>query len=79
MLAPAPPAPPVIPPVTTGATHVYVVPAGTIPFVTLTGVDVNAVPLQVAAFIALIAGVGSTVTVTVNVAPVQLPAAGVTV
>ena len=58
-------------------------PVGTIPFVTLTGVTVKPTPLQVAAFIAVIAGVGLIVTVTVNVAPGQLPKAtdevGVTV
>jgi hypothetical protein len=68
-----------MPPVTAGANHVYVVPAGTLPFTPLTGVTVNATPLQVAAVIFVTAGLGFTVTVTVNVEPVQVAVAGVTV
>ena len=48
----------------------------------LAGLTVNAVPLQTVAVCAGMAGTGLTVTVTVNVAPTQLPAApdvGVTV
>ena len=48
----------------------------------LTGVIVKAVPPHIVAVCAGITGVGLTVTVTVNVAPTQLPAApevGVTV
>jgi hypothetical protein len=78
-VAPLPDAPPVIPPVTVGADQLYVVPDGTIPFVLLTGVTVNVEPLQTEEVIAFIAGVGFTVTVTVNVLPVQLPDRGVTV
>ena len=74
-----PDAPPVILPVTPGALHVYVVPAGTIPFVPFTGVTLNKTPLQLVPVIALITAVGFTVTVTVNVDPVQLPDNGVTV
>ena len=74
-----PAAPPVIPPVTAGANHVYVVLAGTTPLVPLTGVTENAAALQVAAVIAVTAGLGFTVTVTVKVEPVQVPDVGVTV
>jgi len=57
------------------------VPAGTIPLVMLAGVTVNADSLQTVDVIAVIAGFGFTVTVTVNVGPVQVPAGdvGVTV
>ena len=54
-------------------------PAGTTPLVTFTGVDVKLPALQIVAVIAVIAGLGFTVTVTVKVAPVQLPEVGVTV
>ncbi len=74
-----PAAPPVIPPVTTGAGHVYVVPAGTIPSVTFTGETVNGTMLHVDAVMLVIAGLGLTVTVIVNAAPVQVAVAGVTV
>jgi hypothetical protein len=79
ILAPAPATPPVRPPVTTGAVHVYAVPAGTMPLVTLTGVAVKAVALQVMAVMAVIAGLGLTVTVTENVDPGHAPEVGVTV
>jgi hypothetical protein len=75
----APAAPPVMPPVTAGAGHEYKVPAGTSPFVTLTGVAVNVTPLHVEAVIFVTAGLGLTVTVTVKVEPVQVAVAGVTV
>ena len=55
------------------------VPAGTIPLVPLAGVRVKVPPLQIIAVIAVTAGFGSTVIVTLNVAPVQLPEEGVTV
>jgi hypothetical protein len=74
-----PVAPPVMPPVTTGNPQVYKVPAGTMPLVPLTGVTVKGVPLHPDAVIFVIAGPGFTVTVTVNVAPVQPPDKGVTV
>src|SRR5258706_4714319 len=74
-----PAAPPVIPPVTVGADQLYVVPAGTIPFVTFAGVTVNPIPLHTVEVIAFITGVGFTVTVTVNVEPAQVPDVGVTV
>ncbi len=71
--------PPVIPPVTVGASQLYNVPAGTMPFVPSVGLTVNATPLQLTVVIAVTTAVGLTVTVTVNVAPVQLPDNGVTV
>jgi hypothetical protein len=76
---------PVIPPVTTGAGHVYVVFVGTIVAAVGTpsvGLTENAVPLQIAGFWFAMTGFGLTVTVTVNVAPTHDPAApevGVTV
>ena len=79
-LLPLPARPPVIPPVTDGADQLYVVPEGTIPLVPSVGETLNAVPVQEAAAIAVIAGFGFTVTVTVKVEPEQLPGAvGVTV
>ena len=47
--------------------------------VTFTGVAVKAVPPQIVLLIAVMAGVGLIVTVTVKVAPIQLPDKGVTV
>src|ERR1043166_1782730 len=76
---PDPSTPPVIPPVTVGTPQLYVVPAGTIPFVPSTGVTLNAVPLHTVVVIAFIDGFGLTVTVTVNVAPVHEPDVGVTI
>ena len=76
---PLPVLPPVINPVTTGALHAYVVPAGTMPFVIFVGVTVKLTPLQVTVVIAVITAVGLIVTVTVNTAPVQVPLVGVTV
>jgi hypothetical protein len=75
----APAAPPVSPPVTTGAAHEYVVPVGTLPLVTSTGDMVNAAALHVVPVILLIRGRGLTVTVTVKLVPVQVAVAGVTV
>ena len=54
-------------------------PVGTTPLVTFTGVTVNALPLQIAAVMAVIADLGLTVIVTVNGVPVQVPDNGVTV
>ena len=68
LAAPLPVPPPVILPVTLGALHAYVVPAGTIPFVPFTGVTLKNNPLHVVLVIALITADGFTVTVTVNVA-----------
>src|SRR5215472_6415557 len=73
-----PAAPPVMPPVTVGADHVYVVPPGTIS-VPFTGVTLKLPPLQMICACAAMVGVGLTVTVTVKVEPVQLPDVGVTV
>ena len=70
--------PPVKLPVIDGADQLYVVPAGTIPLVTFVGVTVNVTPLHVIVLIAVIAGVGLIVTVTLNTKPVQLPVIGVT-
>ena len=77
-VAPLPVVPPVIPPVTLGALQLYAVPAGMIPFVTFVGVALNCTPLQVTAVIAVTCAVGFKLTVTENVAPVQLPVTGVT-
>ena len=76
--APLPVAPPVNP-VPDGTAQLYVVPAGTVPLVPLTGVTINPTPLQTVVVMAVINGCGLTVTVTVKVAPVQLPESGVTV
>jgi len=79
MLAPEPAAPPVIPPVTTGAGQLYVVPAGTTPLVPLTGVILKATPVQTVAVIGVIAAAGFTVTVRLKLAPAHVPDVGVTV
>ena len=63
----------------TGVAHVYVVPEGTIPFGPLAGEDVKLLIPHIVVVIAVMAGVGLTVTVNVKVAPVQLPDNGVTV
>ena len=78
LVAPLTAVPPVIPPVTIGNDQLYVVPAGTIPLVILTGVTVNAVPLHVIVVIAVIDATGSTLTVIEKILPVQLPDTGVT-
>jgi hypothetical protein len=49
------------------------------PLVALAGVDVNVPSLQIVAVIAVTAGFGLTVTVTVKSDPTQLPDVGVTV
>jgi hypothetical protein len=49
------------------------------PLSPLAGVEVKVASLQMVAVIGVIAGTGFTVTITVNVAPVQDPAFGVTV
>ena len=71
--------PPVNPPVTAGADQLYNVPEGTIPLVPFVGVTVKLVPLQITLVIAVTTAVGFTVTVTVNVVPLQLPETGVTI
>lgn len=75
---PVPPEPPVIPPVTAGAFQLKVVPAGTTPFVPLTGVTVNEPSLQAVVFIAVIEGLGLIVSVTLKLGPVHVPEVGVT-
>ena len=75
---PVAPVAPVKLPLNDGDDQLYVVPAGKIPLVILVGVTVNVTPLQVIVLIAVIAGVGLIVTVTLNTKPVQLPVIGVT-
>ena len=72
-------APPVSPPETVGVAQLYVVPAGTIPFVTFAGVEVKVPPLQIELVMGVIAGTGFTVAITVNVAPEHVPEVGVIV
>ncbi len=79
LVAVVPEAPPVIPPVTVGDDQLYVVLAGTTPFIVLTGVELKATPLQTAAVIAVITGDGFTVTVNVNGVPAHVPEVAVTV
>ncbi len=66
-------------PVPVGAVHTYVVPAGTMPSVPLTGVILNVTPLQTVADIGLIVASGLTVTVNVKAIPVHDPESGVTI
>ncbi len=77
--SPEPTAPPVIPPVTTGGSHEYVVPAGTMPFRPLTGVTVKVSSLHISSVMGRTSGTGLMVTVTVKLAPGQVPVTGVTV
>ena len=77
-VSPLPAAVPVIP-ATDGAAQLKVIPAGTMPSVPLTGLTVKVAALQMVAVWPLTSGTGLTVTVTVNVLPVQLPDNGVTV
>jgi len=79
LVDPVPEAPPLNPPLTVGADQLYVVPAGTTPFVVFTGVELKATPLQTVLVIAVIAGDGFTVTVRVNGVPAHVPTVGVTV
>ncbi len=78
MLAALVPAAVPVMPVATGADQEYVVEAGTIPLVAFTGDTEKADPLQVVAVIAVTAGLGFTVAVTLNGAPVQEAVAGIT-
>jgi hypothetical protein len=71
-------APPVIVPDTDGGSQLYTIFPGTIPFVSFVGVTTNVMPLHTVVLIATTSGVGFTNTVTVNIAPVQLPDFGVT-
>jgi hypothetical protein len=82
ILLPLPLAPPVTPPVTTGADHVYVVLPGTIFPLPFEGANVNPEPLHALVVCDCIDGRGFTVTVIVNGAPTHVPCApdvGVTV
>ena len=79
---PVPVAPPVKPPVTTGKGQEYVVPAAMIFPFPVTGVTVKVLPLQTGVVSLATVGFGLTVTVMMNLAPRQVPAApdtGVTV
>jgi hypothetical protein len=58
--------------------HVYVVLAGTISD-SLTGVTLNASPLQIVEVLFTITGLGLMVATTLNVGPTQVPLVGVTV
>ena len=71
-------APPVTLPVNDGNPHVYRVAIGTIPSTPFVGVTTNGTPLHVTVVISVTSGVGLSVTITVNAAPVQLPDNGVT-
>ena len=73
-----PDVPPVTEAVNVGSDHVYKVDCGTIPLVLFTGDTTNGTPLHTTLLIALTSGVGFSVTITVNAAPVQLPDNGVT-
>jgi hypothetical protein len=70
--------PPVIVPEYVGTVQLYTTSCGTMPFVIFVGVTVNVIPLHVIVLIGTTSGVGFTNTVTVNIAPVQLPDLGVT-
>ncbi len=78
ILEPLPAAPPVMLPVTEGMGQLYVVPIGTMPLVPFTGEEVKAVALQTVEVILVTDGVGFTVTVSVNIVPLQEPEIGVT-
>ena len=67
-LTPTPCEAPPVNPLPVGALHVYVVPAGTIPFVPFTGLTVNNTPPHPVVLIGVITAVGLIVTVNVNVA-----------
>ena len=69
---------PPVNPVPVGALQLYVVPAGTIPFVEFTGVILKVIPPQATVVIGVITAVGFKVTVKVNVGPVHEPDTGVT-
>ena len=74
-----PDAPPVILPVTPGALHAYVVPAGITPFMPFVGVTPKLTPLHDVAVIAVINADGFRFTVTEKEAPVHDPDTGVTI
>jgi hypothetical protein len=62
-------APPVIEALKVGASQLYKVPSGTIPFNPFVGETTNKSPLQETVLIAVISAVGLTVTTTVNAEP----------
>jgi hypothetical protein len=71
---------PPVKPTPVGADHVYVVPAGTMPFTPFAGVTVNKVPLHPVPVMALTTAIGFIVTATVNGVPAPQPTIlGVTV
>ena len=74
MVAPAPP----LKSEPLGAFHAYLTFDGTTPFTPSCGVTINGAPLHTVVLIALITGFGSTVTTTLNAAPVQYTVAGIT-
>ena len=65
--------PPVIVAVTLGTDQRYLVPNGTIPLVTFTGVILKNTPLQVTVVISVITGFGLKTTSKLKAAPTQLP------
>jgi len=69
---------PPVKPVPVGVDQLYVVPAGTVPFVPLDGVVLNIDPEHTVVLILVIAATGLIFTVTVNDAPEQLPDTGLT-
>ena len=79
LVAFVPDAPPVIPPVTVGDDHVYVVPLGTISPPKLEGVTVNVPPEQMVDVLLDMIGLGLTYAITVNGVPEQDAAKGVMV
>ena len=70
--------PPVKLPETVGIPQLYVVPVGTVPFITLTGFIVKVASLQIEVDIADIAGLGLRATTNVNGKPIQPFDEGVT-
>ncbi len=78
LAAPLPLAPPVKPPVTVGVDQLYVVPAGTMPSMPFTGIEVKPTPPHVVATMLLIVGSRFTVTTTVKAVPIHEPDVGVT-
>jgi hypothetical protein len=71
---------PPVNPVPVGTVHVYVVPAGTIPFVPLVGLVLKAIPPQILVLIGVTLAVGLMVATNVNVVPTpQLTVFGVTI
>ena len=70
--------PPVIVPDTLGINQLYTVLPGTMPLPGFVGVTTKVTPLHTVVLIGVTSGVGFTNTVTVNIAPSQLPDFGVT-